>query len=98
MTRRINFLGKLPAAVVASLPLEVQQARAAYLSDTQQEINDMFVDLGVSAFVPSYSTESLDAMIERGYQFDSEGRVYEPEIESANSPGHKRRGGYEVTT
>ena len=82
-TRKQNFPGRLRPSDVATLPLEVQRARAAYLQDTSIELAQSFEQLGVVAEHedrPTHDrTVSLDAMTERGYQFDTEGNIYEPE-------------------
>ena len=80
MARRHNFPGRLRPADVAKLPLEVQRARAAYLSDAAAEISDLFQG-GVRELAKDDDSPlvSLDSMIERTYQIDTQGKVYEPE-------------------
>jgi hypothetical protein len=69
---------------VATLPLDVQRARAAYLSDTSEQLSQLF-EGGVRELVKDggAQTVSLDAMIEAGYQVDMDGTIYEPD-ESAD--------------
>lgn len=71
-----GFPGRLGPKTVADLPLDVQRARAAYLSDTSEQLSQLFRG-GVREHVDR-TTDSLDAMIEAGYQFDTEGTVHKP--------------------
>ena len=72
-----GFPGRLGPKIVANLPLDVQRARADYLSDTSEQLSQLFQG-GVREYVSrdSGTVDSLDAMIEAGYQVDTEGAVY----------------------
>jgi hypothetical protein len=82
-TRKQNFPGRLRPSDVAKLPLEVQRARAAYLQDTSVELGQLFGQVGVVAEHDDdlNPTVSLNSMMERGYQVDTDGHVYEPSPE-----------------
>ena len=75
-----GFPGQLGPKELARLPVDVQRARAAYLSDTSEELSQLFRS-GVRELANEdrKRSVSLDAMIEAGYQFDTDGRVYEPD-------------------
>ena len=80
MRRRLDGLpGQLGPKIVASLPLDVQRARAAYLTDTSEQLSQLFQG-GVRelANANDEKTVSLDAMSEAGYQVDTTGKVSEP--------------------
>ena len=85
-TRKQNFPGRLRPLDVAKLPLEVQRARAAYLQDTSVELGQLFGQVGVVAEHDDdlNPTVSLDSMIERGYQVDTNRNIYEPSPELEN--------------
>jgi hypothetical protein len=99
---RTRVLGGLTSAQVRSLSPEVLAARSAYLSDTGIQLDQLFTR-GVRELATDHPDKeflidswrgkpdnviSLDGMIERGYQIDIDGLVYEPK----GNPLHKIRG------
>ena len=83
--------GGLSPAQVKGLSPEVRAARAAYLSDSAAQLDGMFEsgvtelraddpDKDVWPGRPRSAVESLDLLLEVGYQIDTDGNVYEPEF------------------
>jgi len=85
-----RILGGLTAAQVHNLSPEVRKARAAYISDSGRQISGLF-ETGVTELRQDHPdkdgwassqraqpTESLDRLLELGYQVDEDSNVYEP--------------------
>lgn len=83
--------GGLTPAQVGRLSPEVRAARAAYLADSGAQLETLF-DSGVTELRSDDPdkdvwsgkarnvVESLDLLSEVGYQFDTDGNVYEPDF------------------
>ena len=84
--------GGLTPAQVQRLSPEVRAARAAYLSDSAAQLDSLF-EAGVTELrsddpdkdhwsgEPRNRVESLDNLLEIGYQIDNDANLYDPEAE-----------------
>jgi len=100
MSREVKTIrGGLTAAQIHRLSPEVRAARAAYISDSGAQIESLF-QAGVTELRgddpdkevwagKKDNVESLDNLLEIGYQIDEAGTLYEPI--SGESRGKRKR-------
>lgn len=89
-----TILGGLTSAQVARLSPEVRRARAAYIADSYAELDGLFAggatelrsdhpdkDDWAKTRRQTNEVESLNQLLDVGYQVGEDGAIYEPESE-----------------